>query len=144
SADHQLRLTLTPRWSLTGGYSYRQTAGWMSPFQFDATDDREQVTGGLQYVHPRGSFALSSGYDFLRRQPTDASAQLTVRPGERATVSVLGRYSFVTARPTYLSANISFAPSERFDLSASARYSFSKMTLERISARFAGGVPGWS
>lgn len=143
SADHQYRANLTDRWSLYGTYTYRQGLLGVTPFRFDSENDHERVSGRLLYSHPRGTFALSSGYDFLTGQATDVVMQLTVRSSAHSSIALQGGYSPTTGAPTYAAASLQWNPSAEMSIAASSRYSFEKEAFDRLAWEMAAAYLGW-
>lgn len=143
SADHQYRLTLTPRLSLYGNYIYRQPLGDSSPFDFEATSSQERVTARLQYAYGLGNVILSTGYDLLRDRPNDVIGQITFRSGSKVFGSVQGGYSLTSSRITYASANVTLQPTEGFRLTTSTRFNAATQRLEGLSGSLTYAIPGW-
>lgn len=143
SADHQYRADLTDRWSLHGVYTYRQGMLGVTPFRFDSTSDQERVSGRLLYSHPRGTFALSSGYDFLTGLATDIVMQVTLRSGANSTLALQGGYSPTAGAPTYAAASFRWSPSANLSLSASSRYDFEDAAFDHLAWEMAAAYLGW-
>ena len=144
TADHQYRLSFGRSWSFLATYSYRDALGDNSPFEYvDSVSEHERISGRLQYLSGRGSFSVSSGYDFRNGSLLDLVGQASYRPGPRSTLTLQGAYSLVEQSPVYAAGSLSFHPLPGWTLAGSARYSFTRDDFDRIQGSISLDHLGW-
>ncbi|NLV90993.1 MAG: LPS-assembly protein LptD [Firmicutes bacterium] len=136
-----LRYKPSEPWTLTLGYTDDWVIAGETPFVRDQIDNKELLTGRVQYQQKAVAASLSTGYDFYAGKYEDVVGQLGYRPSDKLQLDLQANYDVQLGEVTNLYTLAKAAPLTGWQVQFGSGYDLLEERWERLDAATTAQLP---